>query len=441
MGWIPHRPSPKQLRFLLLPDLDAFYGGAAGGGKSDALLMACVMFAHIPTYASILFRVTLRDHELPEGLIPRSKEWWWDKAKWRGDTKTWEFETKVPGKPAKVAFGYMRGEDDHLRYQSSAYQTVCFDESPQHREYQFEYLFSRIRRTIYLEDFDVPLRMRSAGNPDGPGVMWVKRRYVDPMTAISPFIPARIADNPGLDQESYIKSLMHLRPVIRARLMEGDWEIKDVGLMFNRSWFATMYEYPFQSIAVRYWDKASTKESQGKDPAYTAGALLALDQVGRFYILDMRHFRGTPLEVEAVIKQTAALDRMRVGAGQLRRVVTYLEQEPGSSGVDVIDHYTRIVMKGYEFYPDKVTGSKADRAAPLSSTAEGGNVFIVVPRPQSQGIYTSLVNIPSRRWDVNGLLDELEAFPEGFHKDRVDALSGAHRMLSGVARKPKVRSG
>ena len=70
-------------------------------------------------------------------------------------------------------------------------------------------------------------------------------------------------------------------------------------------------------------------------------------------------------------------------------------------------------MTGYAFYPDKVTGSKAERAAPLSSTAQAGNVYLV-----------------PGTWNINGYLDELEAFPEGSHKDRVDASSGAHRMLA-----------
>ncbi|GAH52724.1 unnamed protein product, partial [marine sediment metagenome] len=85
----------------------------------------------------------------------------------------------------------------------------------------------------------------------------------------------------------------------------------------------------------------------------------------------------------------------------------------GSSGVDVIDHYTRKVLVGFPFYPDKVTGSKADRATPLSSTAEAGNVYLV-----------------PGTWNIEGYLDEMESFPEAEHKDRVDASSGAHRMLA-----------
>ena len=412
MRWIPRdnglRLSTKQLQFLLLPDFEAFYGGAAGGGKSDALLMGAVMFCHIPGYAAILFRKTLRDHQLPEGLIPRAHEWWSGKARWKGDTNTYHFPAG-----SSVTFGYMDSPLDHLRYQSSAYQYTGFDEVPQHRESQVRYLFSRLRRTERLKDYNVPLRMRNAGNPDGPYVQWVKRRYVDHKTAVAPFIPAKIEDNPGLDQETYIKSLMHLEPVTRARLMDGNWDIRNVGRMFRRSWLTIQLSIPAGCRAIRYWDKAASEEKLGTDPDYTAGVLMAMDDEGRFYVLDIRHTRGTPGVIESLIKQTAELDRMRVNRGELRSVRIYLEQEPGSSGVDVIDHYARKVLVGFPFYPDKVTGSKADRATPLSSAAEAGNVYLV-----------------PGAWDIGGYLDEMESFPEAGHKDRVDASSGAHRMLA-----------
>jgi predicted phage terminase large subunit-like protein len=310
----------------------------------------------------------------------------------------------------------MDGADDHFRYQSSAYQFIGFDELPQFREEQFRYMFSRLRRLESQKN--VPLRMRSAGNPDGRYVQWVKYRYVDVKTAIAPFIPAKLEDNPGLDRESYIDSLMHLDPVTRARLLEGDWEMRDVGAMFRRSWFTLIKKAPMGMRAVRYWDKASTRPSRGKDPDYTAGVLMS-EKDGRFYVLDVRHFRGRPAENEAMIKQTAEMDRQR---RDVRSVMTYMEQEPGSAGVDVIDHYLRRVLVGFPFKPDRVTGPKEERASAFSSATEAGNVYLLLGS-----------------WDLNGYLDELESFPGAEHDDRVDASSGAFRMLTNVPRTPKVR--
>jgi len=88
-----------------------------------------------------------------------------------------------------------------------------------------------------------------------------------------------------------------------------------------------------------------------------------------------------------------------------------MEQEPGSAGVGQIDYYRRQVLKGYSFWGVKTTGSKAERATPVSSVAEAGNIKLV-----------------NGRW-INAFLDEIEAFPEGMHDDQVDSISGAFEQL------------
>jgi predicted phage terminase large subunit-like protein len=90
-----------------------------------------------------------------------------------------------------------------------------------------------------------------------------------------------------------------------------------------------------------------------------------------------------------------------------------MEQEPGSSGVDVIDHYARYVLTGYNFRGVKSTGSKVSRAAALSTAAEQGNLKIVI------GNFTGT------------LVDEMVLFPtEGTHDDQVDAVAGAYNELA-----------
>ena len=89
-----------------------------------------------------------------------------------------------------------------------------------------------------------------------------------------------------------------------------------------------------------------------------------------------------------------------------------MEQEPGSSGVNTIDHYRRAVLKGYAYYGDKKTSNKVERAMPLSAAAEAGNVKLVLGD-----------------WNKD-FLDEAEVFPNGRHDDMVDAVSGALTMLT-----------
>jgi predicted phage terminase large subunit-like protein len=391
--YIPHKPTIKQAQFLLLDNKEALYGGAAGGGKSDALLMAALQYVTIPGYSAILFRRTFRDLSLPGALLDRSKEWLaGTDASFRGQENCWVFPSG-----AKLAFGYLDTETDKYRYQSAEFQYIGFDELTQFTEDQYRYLFSRLRR---LEKSHVPLRMRAASNPGGIGHDWVKQRFmVEGLTYNRIFIPAKLVDNSFIDQSSYIESLNNLDPITRRQYLEGDWSAKHGGSIFRREWFEIIHEAPSDVAKVRYWDKAATKpKDSNKDPDYTVGALLGYKN-GQYWILDIKRLRAAPMQVEALIKQTAELDG--------HSVPVYMEQEPGSSGVESIDHYAREVLQGFTFRGVKTTGPKAERAAPVSSAAEAGNV-----------------KIKQAPW-VTVLLDEFEGFPIGEHDDIVDAVSGA----------------
>jgi len=90
----------------------------------------------------------------------------------------------------------------------------------------------------------------------------------------------------------------------------------------------------------------------------------------------------------------------------------WMEQEPGSSGVKVIDDYARRMLAGWSFRGHRSTGSKEIRANPLSAAAEAGNVLLL------RGAW------------ISEFLDEAESFPTGLHDDQVDAVSGAMAMLT-----------
>lgn len=401
--YIPHKPTVPQAQFLLLDELEALYGGAAGGGKSDALLMGALQYVMIPNYSAIIFRRTLRDLQLPDALIPRSHEWLegFTDVRWRGDTNTWYFASG-----ATLSFGYLQHETDKYRYQGAQFQYIGWDELTQFEESQYRYLISRVRRLL---DSNVPLKVRAASNPGGVGHDWVKDRFVTDITR--PFIPARLHDNPYLDRENYMLGLMQLDPVTRKQLLEGDWSARESGGLFKREWFREYKEEDLPEYyprICRFWDMASTAEREGGNPDYTCGVLMGRSRK-EYYVLDVIRGRYNPAQAEEIIYNTAKKDEKKYGI----KLKILMEEEPGSSGKYTIFHFTKDVLAGFPFHGVRTTGSKENRAAPCSSAVEQG-----------------LVYLPSYAPWKNDYIDELEAFPAGKYKDQVDATSGAFRYLS-----------
>lgn len=401
-----HRPFPKQAAFLLLDTPEVLFGGAAGPGKSWALLAAALQYVDVPRYRALILRRTYADLALPGALMDRAREWLTGTdAVWNEQKKTWTFPSG-----ATLSFGYLESESDKYRYQGSELQFCAFDELTQFTETQYTYLHSRLRR---LKGSAVPLRMRAASNPGGSGHEWVKGRFMAPH-AERAFIAATLADNPALDVEEYRRSLANLDPITRRQLEHGDWDARHEGNVFKREWFRVVDELPDEArraLALRYWDFAATEEADGKDPDWTAGAKGVL--VGEdFYILDVRRTRQAPEGVEAFVSSTAAED------GKPVRV--HIEQEPGSSGKSTISHFERNVLQGYIVAADRPTGPKRERWKPLVSRASRGHVYLL-----------------RGPW-MKDFLDEAESVPwvddGSTHDDQIDAVSGLYsKLLEGDA--------
>jgi predicted phage terminase large subunit-like protein len=390
--YIPHMPEPPQQAFLLLPHKEAFYGGAAGGGKSDALLMGALQYVDVPGYNALILRRTFDELALPEAIMARSLEWLMGTdARWSAQEHRWTFPSS-----ATLTFGHVQYEKDRFKYQGSAFQYIAFDELTEFEEIVYRFLFSRLRR---LEGFKVPLRMRGASNPGGLGHDWVKRRFIDEgHDHERPFIPAKVQDNPHLDIDEYIASLMNLDPLTRKRLLDGDWSVRPMGAMFRQEWFKIVDQLPSPIVrTVRVWDFAATEEEGGNDPDYTAGVKMALLANRQLAILDVERMRQLAGKVEQAVERAAIRDG--------RPVKIIIKQEPGSSGKTVVHYYTKKLL-GYTVKGVPDTGKKEDRAGPLASQAQIGNVLLL-------------------RGSWNGeFLDEAAQFPtKGVHDDQIDSAS------------------
>lgn len=212
--------SKQQAAWILCPAREAFYGGAAGGGKSVALLMAALQYVDTPGYAALILRRNFPQLNQPGMLIPLSRAWLAKTdAKWNAQEKQWTFPSG-----AVLKFGHVDDEQSIYNYQGGAYQFVGFDELTQFTEFAYTYIaFSRQRRDVAMREAGIPIRVRATANPGGVGHSWVKSRFIDNREPGTVFIPAKVADNPGLDVADYAKSMSHLGEILRAQLLEGDW--------------------------------------------------------------------------------------------------------------------------------------------------------------------------------------------------------------------------
>ncbi len=228
-----HKPIAKQMAFLAYDGLEAFYGGAASGGKSDALLMGALQYVDHPSYAAIIFRRSYADLSRPGALMDRAMQWLkpHKEVKWDREKHTFVFPSG-----AKLTFGYIQTANDKWNYQSSEVQYIGWDEIAEFPDDDgYTFMFSRLRK---LEGVQIPLRVRCASNPIGRGAWWVKNRFLDndppPLDhegnidlSQRIFIPATFKDNHHVDARAYAQSLQNLPEGTRQRLMEGSWDVTE----------------------------------------------------------------------------------------------------------------------------------------------------------------------------------------------------------------------
>lgn len=403
----PEDASITQKVFLRTNAIEALFGGAAGGGKSSALLMSALQYVDIPNYSAILFRRTFADLSLPGALMDRFKTWidMYDDIHWNANSYVATFPSG-----ARISFGYLNNTNDYLRYKGSEFQFIGMDEVTEIRESDYRYMFSRLRRPNSGPLAQVPLRMRSASNP-APN--WVRQRFiVEGLEKGRIFVPSKLTDNPGIDADSYRQALQALDPIERRRLEEGDWWSTTLGTLFDRTSVVIIDQHEVPQVtsaarAIRFWDLAATEPSHvTPNPDWTVGTLMLFDQ-GIAYILDVKKARLRGEKVEQLVAQTAYED----GVG----VSIRMEQEPGSSGKALVDQYARYVVPGYDFQGIRATGDKLTRARPFAAAVANGNVRVV------RGTWLS-------DW-----LDELSSFPEACdHDDQVDSAVGAFTYLTGL---------
>lgn len=424
---ISPQPGP-QTTFLSTSADIAGYGGSAGGGKSYALLLDALRGTRHPGYDGAIFRRTSEQIRMSGGL--------WDEStllysQVGGSSNEQQLRWKFPG-GATVRFEHLQHEKDKLIYQGAQFAFLGFDELTHFSESQFFYMISRLRSTCGIRPY-----CRATFNPDpdswvkeffaawvdpdhkdpaesgeirsfirdiDDNIIWVPNGTEDSMTVT--FIRSRLTDNQILMQKdpTYIKKLMSMPLVDRRRLLDGEWADAADGDFWQKSWFKYV-DSPMECTRwIRFWDFAATEQKDGNDPDYTASCLVGITKDMQFCIADVDEFRGTPLQVQNKVKQTAMRDSPAVEI--------FWEEEGGSGGKFVSDQLQRVVLCGYSAKGIRSDKSKSERAKAPSAATEAGNVFLV-------------------RADWNKrFTNQLCKFPNAAHDDMVDTFTGAFKVLA-----------
>jgi predicted phage terminase large subunit-like protein len=425
--------------FCNTPATIALGGGSFFGGKSVSLVMEAGRNVDHPKYRGVIFRRTYTQITDSGGLADIASILY-PKL---GGTPTdngilWKFPSG-----ATVKFNHLQHDSDMFNYRSSQF---CFLGIDQLEEFPMEAFFYLKARNRSSPGYNRKAYCRATCNPEpgwladfiswwwdpdtgyqikersgviryftrkGDNIIWVDKNWregnIKPISFT--YIPSSMKDNPkGLESNpDYESTVATMDNVSVERYLRSNWLISYQGGMFRKEMFKIIdkEEMPKGVRLVRYWDWAASEKKEGKDPDWTAGALLG-EKDGDIYIVDIIRFQEAPGTTEKKVKLAAEIDGYDT--------MIAWEEEKGSAG-KFNTHYLSGKLSGYQVHEDPVSGDKTERAKPLASAAFHRHVYVI-----------------KGAWNAD-FFAEAGRFGSGKgHKDQIDACTGAHKVLTRIKR-------
>ena len=424
------------------------YGGAAGGGKTYALLLEMLRHKDIKNFGAVIFRKNFTQITAEGGLWDSSVKLYTqvpDAEQRKSPKLHWKF------KGGKLTFAHLDREEDLQAWQGTEIAYLGFDELTHFSRHQFLYMLSRNRSTCGVKPY-----VRATCNPDSDSwvadfVSWwinqdtgypIRERsgVVRYMCVINDVIywgdtPEDLASNHGINPEecksvtfiasklednkilmksdpSYLSNLKAMTEVDMERLLYGNWKIKaQAGRYFKRTQIPIdgYYEKIPDDVVYwcRAWDLAATDEDENGDADYTAGVLIGIRKNNRYIVADVINKQVKAGDVEKLIRMTAISDRKKYGFSYRVRI----PQDPGGAGKIVAKQYLN-GLSGFDVKAEPVSGSKELRATPFAAQWQNGFVDVLIAE-----------------WNEM-YFSQLESFPESKHDDMVDSSSDAFNELA-----------
>lgn len=443
--YLTPQPGPQTAFMCSSADI-VIYGGAAGGGKTFALLLEGLRHKDIAGFSGVVFRKNYTQITASGGL--------WDAAnKIYGQVqgakpkKTPKLHWFFSPSGARIHFAHLERDEDLQGWQGSEICYIAFDELTHFSRHQFLYMLSRNRSTCGIRPY-----VRATCNPDSDSWVadfiswWINQetgypiyersgvvRYmcvlndtiywgsnphelakeygvnVEECKSVT-FIASKLTDNKVLmaKDPSYMANLKALTEIDKERLLYGNWKIRPAaGMYFKTENFTFADAVPKNIVAyARSWDLAATEPTPlNPDPDATAGVLMGLLDDGRVIVLDVKRKQIKANDARNLLRNMAAIDQ-----GKYKFVQITIPQDPGQAGKAQAQSLVSM-LAGYSVEIVSPTGSKEVRATPFASQVQAGNVLIL------KGEWNDMY------------LSELESFPESKHDDMVDASSDAFNKL------------